>query len=269
MSRIWKIGLVVFAASGLLLAGCEKEGGSDKETKEQKEEKSRAEEPKEESGEEEKKAEKEESADYSQEDYVQAAAELSCIDSKLGDDKIEDRQKVDKNVLGKYGFDQETYEKADSALADKDAVKTKIDKQLEDCTKQKAMTFAGMEDSGDDGESEEQAEKAEESKPDPKPAYVGSLSGKKQKASGFDRVKLDVTISKDFSANGNFVGSREGKGFRVPLEGKVTRDNKLSLSGSKGKNEVTVEGNVKKGGMMTEVSGAIWDSKFSTTMKVK
>ncbi|MFB6351294.1 MAG: hypothetical protein ABEN55_08025, partial [Bradymonadaceae bacterium] len=79
-----------------------------------------------------------------------------------------------------------------------------------------------------------------------------------------------VTINKDFSANGDFTGARE-KGFRVPLKGKVTEDNRLKLSGTAadGKNQVNVEGSLKNDGTMAEVSGSMWDKKFSTTIKLK
>ncbi|MFB6351295.1 MAG: hypothetical protein ABEN55_08030, partial [Bradymonadaceae bacterium] len=112
--------------------------------------------------------------------YVQAAAALSCIDSKLGDD-LENRDKVEKDVLGKYGFDQSSYDKADSKFADKNAVKSEIESKLEDCDKAHAKKLAGLNEEGGEEAKQEEAK----AKPKPMPAYVGSLSGEKSDASGF------------------------------------------------------------------------------------
>lgn len=256
MSRIWKACLMAMLASGLLLTSCEDKAGDETETDEQKQEKSEAEEPE----------EAEEEAEYSREDYVQASAALSCIDSELEEDAIEDREELEQNVLGKYGFDQESYAAADEEFADDEEVTSSIESELEECDEEQARKLAGLADEEEkEGNEDEGQNKQAEAKP--KPAYVGSMSAEKKDFSDFQRAKLSVTVSDDFSANGNFTGARE-KGFRISLDGEVSKDNELKLSGSKGKNEVNVEGKLKESGTRVEVSGTLWDKNFTTTMKL-
>ena len=265
MSRIWNICLLVLVAAGLTVAGCDKKGAGDKETKEQKSEKSEADEPKEAQKEEEaEETEEEEEAEFSQEDYVQASAELSCIDSKLGEDQIEDREKVDENVLGKYGFDEDSYAKAEEKFAENEEANKAIETKLEECDEETAKKFAGLTDSeGEEGDKEEKA------KPAPKPNFTGTLSGTKENASGFERAELKVTVRNDFSASGKFSGRREGKGFRISLNGEVTKDNQLKLSGADGKNKVDVSGPLKSKHALADVSGSVWEKKFSTALKLE
>jgi len=266
MSRIWKACLMAILASGLLVAGCDNQSGDDRDEKKRKQ--SEAKEPEESADDEQAEAEEEErEADYSRENYVQASAALSCIDSKLGDDAIEDRQKVEENMLGKYGFDRESYAAAEEEFSDDEEVTARIDSELEDCDEKQARKLAGLADESSDNEEKTDEGGDDRAQAEPKPAYVGSLSGSKSDFSNFDRAKLTVTVSDDFSANGDFKGSRE-KGFRISLDGEVSKDNKLKLSGSEGKNEVNVEGRLKASGTRVEVSGTLWEKDFSTTMKL-
>lgn len=262
MSRIWKVCGIALLALGLFVPACKKKGGdSGDEAKKEKKEKSEAEEPKEEEKKAEKEAEEEDAgSEMSQTDYVDAAVELACVDMKLKGDDV-DSKKIKEEILGKYGFDKETYAKAEKEFAEAEEVKKEIDSSLEECTEEKAKKFAGMAD-GEEGEKEEK-------KAAPKPARTGTMKAKVGGTGGFKNAELRLTVTEDFSSHGAFKGKREGKGFRVSLEGEVTKDNKLSLSGSEGKNNVDVKGTLSGDGANVTVSGSVWDRKFSVAMEPK
>jgi hypothetical protein len=262
---------MLIAGALLASAGCDSQGQQGDQKK--KAEKSEAEEPKEAEQEQEQSDEEqaETEAEYAEEDYVQASYELSCVESELSEDEVE-FEKVEKDILGKYGFDQKTYESADEEYGESDEVSGKIDSKLEDCTTEQARQFAGM---GEQEESEKEdsgekqgSEKAEGSSGSPKPANVGTMSKTIEGSAGFERAELKVTVREDFSANGTFSGRREGKGFRISLDGKVSDDNDLSLSGSSGKNDVSVDGKLKESGTKAKVSGSLWERQFTTTMSL-
>ncbi len=275
MRRVTSTLLSLFVGVSLVCTGCDRQGQQNGQKK--KAEESKAEGPAEEAEQEQQqpdgKKEDKAEAEYSQDDYVQASYELACVESELSEDEVALEQ-VEQDILGKYGFDQETYQAADEEFGDSDEVSEKIDSKLEDCTTEQARKFAGT-DEQEDGDEEEASggeqggsEKSKGSSPSPKPANVGTMSKTIEGSAGFERAELKVTVRDDFSANGTFTGRREGKGFRVSLDGKVTKDNNLTLSGSSGKNDVSVEGKLKESGTKAKVSGSIWERQFTTTMSL-
>jgi hypothetical protein len=252
-------------------AGCDRQGQKGDQNK--KAEKSKAEKPAEEAEQKQQQSDEEKAeAEYSQDDYIQASYEMTCVESELSEDEVELDQ-VEQDILGKYGFDQETYEAADEEFGDSDEVSEKVDSKLEDCTTEQARQFAGTdkkegsEDDADDGE-QGGSDNSKGSSPSPKPANVGTMSTTIEGAADFERAELKVTVRDDFSANGTFSGRREGKGFRISLDGKVSKDNNLSLTGSSGKNEVSVDGKLEGSGTKAKVSGSIWERQFTTTMSL-
>ncbi len=263
------LGIVAIGAA-VALVGCDRQDQQDGE-KGEKAEAPSAEESAEQA--EQEQAEEEET-EYSREDYLQVSYELSCIDAELAEDEL-DLEGVEQDVLGKYGFDAETYEQAENEFGDDQEVTDEIDSKLEECTSEKAREFAGLSEQedgegegGDDGQAESANEGGSQGGSQPKPATVGTISSTIEESAGFSRAELKLTVRDDFSANGTFKGRREGKGFQVSLDGEVSEDNSLSLSGTSGKNEVSVSGPLKDSGATAEISGTIWERKFSTTMQL-
>lgn len=179
--------------------------------------------------------------------YVDATFRLSCIDEELGDD-IE-MEKAEKHVYDAQDLDEDTYTMAEEFFSDKEGVNDEIKSRMEDeCTKARARIYAGL------------------SKPGP--AYTGSLQGSASGQGGFGTAKLKLTISDDYSVFGNFQGTREGKGFRIPLEGKISKNDNLSVQGSSGQNSVSISGKVSSGGSAnTSLSGSIFGRDVSLSIR--
>jgi len=212
--------------------------------------------------EEERAAEGEENeAEFDQEDYVKASAELACVDMKLSESETIDLDEVEKEILGKYGFDEETFDAAGDEFDGTGEVDSAVEERLEECDEAQAKTYAGIADEGGD-DSEEQKQ---EERPDPKPKSTGSFNAEFSKKAGFEKGIVQLSISDDFELRGSFRGSRSGSGFRVPFDGNVTKTNQLKAHGRDSGNEVTVTGEVGSDAVSLELSGKVVDERFQVT----
>jgi hypothetical protein len=184
---------------------------------------------------------------------------------KMEAEKV-DMKKVEESILGKYGFEPDSYKKAEKKYGEDEEVSKKIDTMLEECTAEKAKAFAGM---GEEAGTEKKKEEAK-AKPAPTPPVTGRLTAKVEGKSGFEKAELTVMVSKDYTVSGNFSGRREGKGFSLSLSGDLSKDdNQLSLTGESGKNNVEVKGTLSKSGASTKVTGSIWEQAFSASMNAQ
>ena len=184
-------------------------------------------------------------APIEKETYVDTTFELSCIEEELGEDI--DMEETEKKFYDRKDISAEAYDMAEEFFSDKEDINDTIKSRMEDdCTKANARSYAGLEEPG--------------------PAYTGSLSGSVSGQAGFGKAQLRITVSDDFSASGKMSGKREGNGFRIPLEGKVSKNNNLSLSGSSGQNNVEVSGKLTSGGTRANVSGSLFGRDFNVTI---
>jgi len=278
MKTRWTLCTLLVALIGLAGPGCDiLNQGADQEEEEQDtgDEESDEERSEDEQEEDEEASDKEEGPDageedagdgkLSLEDYVETSVKLACVESELGEEDKIDLDEVEKEILGEYGFDQDSYDDAEERFNGVDEVDTKIEKGMEDCTPEKAKKYAGLIE--DDSEEQEETEQQEEQKEPPTPNSTGSFKGRIANQSGFDTAIIQVTVSKDWSINGSLRGKRDGDSFRVSFDGTVNKSNRINASGSKGGDSVNVSGTVEEHGVDAKVRGSIAGDSFSASIR--
>lgn len=133
----------------------------------------------------------------------------------------------------------------------------------------KSVTIVG--DDAQEGGSGAAAGNDDSGKPaDAAPAKAweaGAYTDSAVKGSGLEGVELRLALKADGSVTGNVKGKREGKGFSIPVTGKITDDGALTASGNKGSAELTVRAKAKDGTIAGAIQGKINDKGARATFK--
>lgn len=121
---------------------------------------------------------------------------------------------------------------------------------------------------GEEGEEAEgDADEQEEAKkPAPaKPAFTGTMQGSVS-GGGITNGTLRLIITDDYTASGFLRGQREGQNFNIPLKGgKVSKNNKLTISGKSNQGEITISNaTVKSNAIGGSMTGKVFGKDIST-----
>lgn len=263
MKRTLEILLIGLLAGGLL-TGCPKKDDEKAETDEpstakQEEPETAAQE------EEEEEEEEEEAAEVDQENYLKAAYEVTCVRAKVED--TEKQKEILAEVYPRYGFTQESFDEAQAAMKDNETIKVSLESKMESCTPEVAAGFAKAGAEGAEGDEATEEEGKEEGKQETKKPARKWKSGtfKDNSVKGgakFSKVKLMVNITDEGKVLGKVQGTREGKGFRIGLNGEISKDGTLQASGNQGKNNARIKGRYKDGKLIGSIQGSINQKGF-------
>ena len=181
-------------------------------------------------------AQEEPKAEVNEENYLKAMYEVSCVRAKVED--TEKQKEIIAEIYPRYGFTEETFTAAQTAMANNATVKVALDKKMEECTPEVALGFLTAAGEGADaGAAAAADEKAEPKKTAPARAWKsGTYNDSNITGGGFDKTSLRVSISDEGKVTGSLKGTREGKGFMIPISGEVSKDGRVNASGNKGPN---------------------------------
>lgn len=192
--------------------------------------------------------------------FIKAAYEVSCVKAKI--DNPEEQKEILEIVYPRYGFETvEEYAAAETSLKDSASVKAALDAKMADCTEEAAKGFktagAGEEQPAEEAKGDEKAP----AKKKPRPiqgTFQGSHSG-----NGIESGRVSCTANQ-----GTFkclvTGKAEGKGFSIPVSGKVDASGKFSASGARGKNKASVNGTISGKKASGSLSLTVFERQYTT-----
>lgn len=200
--------------------------------------------------------------------FIKALYEVTCVQAQIED--IAKQKEIIAEVHARYGFDAESFKKAQDQIGEKDNVSLALKARMEKCTKEAAEGFAKA-GSSEEGSEEEGSEETteEDKKPKPKPrAYkVGRVQDRGVSAGDISGASVVLNFARDGKIKGYFKGKRSGKAFNVPLKGTVSKkDGSFSISGRMGQSRVKGRGTANKTG---EASGSLSGSIFSKGFRAR
>lgn len=264
MKRLTQLLIVALAAAGLTLVACE----SDETPVEQEttaEVPQAVEEPAEAAEEEqEEEAEEEAAREHSEDTFILAAFEVTCVNAQIEDPAR--AGEIKEEIYARYGFEgQEDFQSAEGQFGELETVKLAIETRMERCTPEVA---AGLAEAGFDpsAEAEEETAEAEEetaeaapraaAPPRPTPARTGSLSGELS-GGDFSGATISLQVRNDFNVRGQFRGEREGRAFMIPFNGTVSENGQITATGERGGHSVNLTGRLTANGATGEVTGQV------------
>lgn len=195
--------------------------------------------------------------EVNEENYGKALFEVSCVKAKIDD--TEQQKAIITEVHARYGFDEESFAQAQEAMKDKPDVQAALTSKMEECTPELAAGFAKA--GGDDAdagtaEADESDEKQEAKKP-AKAWKSGAFTDNSVSGGGLEKGILKLKVNDDGRVLGSFQGTREGKGFSIPVKGEMSKDGKFQARGNKGPNQARVTGRYKSGQLNGSIQGSI------------
>lgn len=204
------------------------------------------------------------------ENYANALFEVSCVRAKVED--TEKQKSIIDEVYARYGFDEESFAKAQEAMKDKADVAAALTAKMAECTPEKAASF-GSAAAGTNAGTAEQPKEEEVKKPtEKKPAAAWKAGGyQDQSITGakFDKAQVRLSVKDDGKVTGSFQGSREGKGFSIPVTGEMSKDGQFTASGSRQANTARVSGRYKDGQITGAIQGSINKEGFRVNYVAK
>lgn len=81
---------------------------------------------------------------------------------------------------------------------------------------------------------------------------VSGLSG-----ADYEGVAIKLSVKDDGSLNGVVQGTREGKGFSIPVKGKIDDKGVVSADGTRGPNQLQIRGSFMDGGIKGSAQGTV------------
>lgn len=254
--------LLVGLLAGGLLTGCPNKEQEQSATPEEPATAAQ-EEPKEEEPKEEPKAE------INQENYLQAAFEVSCVMAKVED--VEKQKEITTEIYPRYGFTAESFAEAQTAMKDNTTVQTALEEKMKTCTPELALGLATAGADADAGaeEAKEETKTAEKPAAPAKKWKSGSYTAASVTGGGFEGAQLKLNITDAGKVMGQFKGKREGKAFMIPLKGDITKDGTVNASGNKGPNNARVTAKYGKNQVAGTVKGAVNKKGFDVGFAAK
>lgn len=194
-----------------------------------------------------------------EENYNKALFEVSCVRAKVED--TEKQKSIIDEVYARYGFDEESFGKAQEAMKDKPDVQAALTAKMADCTPEMAAGFAKADGAGTNaGTTGKEDPKKEETKEVKKPSKAwkaGPYTDGSIKGGNLTGAKLRLNITDDGKVTGSFQGQREGKGFSIPVKGEIGKDGQFNATGNRGPNNARVSGRYKSGQVQGAIQGSI------------
>ncbi|MFB6264457.1 MAG: hypothetical protein ABEL76_12665 [Bradymonadaceae bacterium] len=203
------------------------------------------------------------STDVSKKTYVKATARLACVDMKLRDKYNVD--KLERKVFQKLGIDSKGFQAAEAEYASDAKLEKKIEAKIENCTEEKAETYAGVTGGGGGAAETQKEKKKKKGEQKDRPAMVGTIEGEVAGEGPFDVVRATISIEPDFTASGSVIVETQGRTIEVPVEGEVSDNDHLQLSGKRNGETVDVEGELTPARGSLEISGTIAGESIEAT----
>jgi hypothetical protein len=203
-----------------------------------------------------------------EENYNKALFERSCVIAKVED--TEKQKAIIDEINARYGFDEDSFGKAQEQMKDKPEVTAALTAKMADCTPEMAAGFGSADKGTNAGttgkeETKEDTKTKKPSKAWKEGAYMdGNVQGGK-----LEGAKLKMKINDDGKLSGSFQGRREGKGFSIPFNGEIGKDGQFTATGNKGPNNARVSGRYKSGQVQGKIQGAINQQGFNVTYVAK
>ncbi len=254
--------LLIGLLAGGLMTGCPNK--KEEETKEEPVPTTAAqEEPKEE-----EPKEEEPKVEVNQENYLKASYEVACVMAKVED--TEKQKAIKAEIFPRYGFTEESFAEAQTAMAENATVKTALEEKMKECTPEVAMGFMKAEgaDAGAAAEAKD-GDKPAAKKPAAKAWKAGAYTDASVTGGGFEGGNLRLTVTDEGKVMGSFKGKREGKAFMIPLKGSISKDGSITASGNKGPNNARVTAKYKSDTVAGSVKGAVNQKGFDVGFSAK
>lgn len=193
------------------------------------------------------------------ENYANALFEVSCVRAKIED--TEKQKSIIDEVYARYGFDEASFNKAQEAMKDKADVQAALTSKMAECTPEKAASFGTAAAPATNAGTAAQTAGKDEKKPtEKKPAAAwkaGAYQDPAISGAKLEKAQLRLNVKDDGKVNGSFQGTREGKGFSIPISGEMAKDGQFTASGSRGPNTARVSGRYKDGQVQGAIQGSI------------
>lgn len=203
-----------------------------------------------------------------EENYNKALFEKTCVTAKIED--TEKQKAIIDEIYARYGFDAESFAKAQEEMKDKPEVSAALTAKMADCTPELAASFEKAEAAGTNAGTTGAEEKKEETKKAPAKAWKsGAFQDGNITGGGLEGAKLKIKINDDGKVAGSFQGRREGKAFSIPVTGTIDKDATFSARGDRGPNNARVKGRYKSDQVMGSIEGAINKQKFKVNFTAK
>ena len=196
--------------------------------------------------------------------FIKAAFEVTCVRAKVAD--TETQKAILTEVFARYGFTEESFGLAETALTAETTVQEAIKSKMEACTPELA---AKLKEAGADAAGATAVADPKEVKKPAKPAvapgkYTGSVSG-----GGLEDAEIEITVKDDMTIYAKFNGKREGKKVLIPMKGTLAKDGAFTLSGEKGPNNLSATGRIKENTANGKMTGTINAKGLSVTFNAK
>ena len=207
-----------------------------------------------------------------EENYNAALFEMTCVRAKVED--TEKQKSIIEEVYARYGFDEESFNAAQTQMKDKPDVAAALTAKMNDCTPELAESFAQAPAEGTNAGTTGAAA-ADDAKPDDKkkPAAkawkAGAYSDGAVKGGNLEAAQLRIKVNDDGKVAGSFQGKREGKGFSIPVTGEMGKSGTFTASGNRGPNNARITGRYKSGQLQGGIQGTINKQGFRVTYVAK
>jgi hypothetical protein len=206
-----------------------------------------------------------------EENYNKALFEKSCVTAKIED--TEKQKAIIDEIYARYGFDEESFGKAQEAMKDKPEVTAALTTKMVDCTAEMAASFAKADaagtTAGTTGTTGKEEVKVDKPKTPSKAWKAGGYTDGAVKGANLEGAQLRVKINDDGKLSGSFQGKREGKAFSIPFNGEIAKDGQFNATGNRGPNNARVSGRFKSGQLNGAIQGTINKQGFRVTYVAK
>ena len=205
-----------------------------------------------------------------EENYNKALFEKTCVTAKI-DDTEKQKVAIDE-VYARYGFDEESFGKAQEQMKDKPEVTAALTAKMNDCTPELAASF------GPDGATgttagttgaEAKEKEVTKTKTPSKAWKSGAFTDGAVKGGDLEGAQLRLKINDDGKLSGSFQGKREGKGFSIPVNGEIQKDGAFTATGNRGPNNARVTGRYKSNQVQGSIQGTINKQGFRVNYVAK
>ena len=265
MKRSTQTLIVVLAATGLTLSGCDILFPDEDPVEEEPE----VEEPVVLEDEEEEEEEEEDEVAIDEDMFILAAFELACVEQEIEDE--EQAEEIQGEIYARYGLDEDSFEAAEEEYGDEENVELALETRMEACDEEMAESFAdegaGELEEEEDEEADEEADEGDEPAaaaqpaPRPEPAQTGTLTAN-IRGGDFEDTTLTLRVRRDFNLSGDLRGSAEGRNFMIPISGEVSEDGSIDASGDRGGNTVNVTGQLSSSSAEGALSGEVHQNSY-------
>jgi hypothetical protein len=203
-----------------------------------------------------------------EENYNKALFEKSCVTAKIED--TEKQKAIIDEIYARYGFDEESFGKAQEAMKDKPEVTAALTAKMADCTAELAEKMGKADAAGTTAGTTGAADKPKDAVKKPSKAWKsGAFSDGAVKGGNLEAAQIRIKINDDGKLSGSFQGKREGKGFSIPVNGEMQKDGQFTATGNRGPNNARVTGRYKSGQVQGAIQGTINKQGFRVTYIAK